>query len=697
MPRTHSEPGRSLVDGNDTPFGVAYYRVSTSEQANTSFDEDGFSIQAQRDYCQRKAAELGVQLVDEYVDRGKSARTTDRPALQALLARVTEDADIQYVFVHKLDRLARNRQDDVQIGLLLAKHRVRLVSCTENIDDSPSGRLVHGIMADIAEWYSANLSEEAKKGQRKKAESGGTPGNVPVGYVNARLRITDLGKDIGVVQLDEACAPIITECFNRYDTGLCTIADVAAYANDQGLRLRATRRLPARPVTGKHMQRLLRNRYYAGWVRFGGVEYRGDHPPLIDAATFDRVQALLSARDANKDKSRKRPHHLKGTLCCARCGRRLGITVATKRGIGAAYPYFYCLGRQVDKNNCSQGYTAVSAIEDAVRAYWARVRIPEDRIRSLRRAILENFSGKHAQSKVEIEKQRRRLREFERRRQKAKAAYYADVLDLSEFKAEQEAITHGMRAAEEIIAHWSVELESITRALDNALRLMADPQALYDAVPEGLKPLLVQTVFETIWILDHQVAGSKLTAPFAALLTLDARLALAERRTTATIRGADGGMDSGATYHRRRILPEVVRHTTSVQSGWLTVERPHGSLTVDKQNPGVPGGRGSKIDHVVGLARLNLNPHLARYLRGLPGTYAKPATPTHAPSSYHRPRRWRIRDRLSEQDIAALIVAFKAGTPKRVLAQRYGIAERSLKQLLRERGVKRRSRWDIQS
>lgn len=46
-------------------YGVAYYRVSTSRQANTTFDEDGFSIQAQRDYCQRKAADMGVQLVDE--------------------------------------------------------------------------------------------------------------------------------------------------------------------------------------------------------------------------------------------------------------------------------------------------------------------------------------------------------------------------------------------------------------------------------------------------------------------------------------------------------------------------------------------------------------------------------------------------------------------------------------------------------
>src|SRR5690242_1984059 len=105
-------------------YGLAYFRVSTSDQANTSFDDDGFSIQAQREYCQRKAAEMGVELVGEFVDRGKSARTADRPELQAMLARIKEDSEIQYVFVHKLDRLARSRADDVQISIFLANHGV---------------------------------------------------------------------------------------------------------------------------------------------------------------------------------------------------------------------------------------------------------------------------------------------------------------------------------------------------------------------------------------------------------------------------------------------------------------------------------------------------------------------------------------------------------------------------------------------
>jgi DNA invertase Pin-like site-specific DNA recombinase len=419
MSNTRTLPAPARETTTDTLYGLAYYRVSTSEQANTSFDEDGFSIQAQREYCQRKAADMGVQLVDEdrYIDRGKSARTADRPALQAMLKRIKEDTDIRYVFVHKLDRLARNREDDVQIGLLLAKHGVRLVSCTESIDDTPSGKLIRGIFADLAEFYSANLSEEAKKGLRKKVEIGGTPGKAPLGYVNERLKIVELGKNIGIVTTHPAFGAIITDCFKLYDTGLTTLGDVTAQANDQGLRLPATKNLPERPVTIQHMQRILRNRYYAGYIVYSGVEYQGEHEPLIDEPTFDRVQALLTARNLNKDKSKKRPHHLKGSIFCARCGRRFGITAPTKRS-GVTYPYFYCLGHQKDKNGCPQGYVPIGDIEDAVRDYWRFVRIPAERIQALRQVIVESFAGKHEQGQAEIDKARRRIIKLEQERKK---------------------------------------------------------------------------------------------------------------------------------------------------------------------------------------------------------------------------------------------------------------------------------------
>jgi Resolvase, N terminal domain len=100
----------------------------------------------------------------ERIDAGESARSADRPELQRMLSYLTEQRDIDYVIVHKVDRLARNRADDVAINLAISKAGATLVSCTENIDETPSGILLHGIMSSIAEFYSRNLANEVSKG-----------------------------------------------------------------------------------------------------------------------------------------------------------------------------------------------------------------------------------------------------------------------------------------------------------------------------------------------------------------------------------------------------------------------------------------------------------------------------------------------------------------------------------------------------
>ena len=56
----------------------------------------------------RRIRDESWELVDDYVDKGDSARTADRPRLRAMLARVGEDADIDAIVVHEADRLARD-------------------------------------------------------------------------------------------------------------------------------------------------------------------------------------------------------------------------------------------------------------------------------------------------------------------------------------------------------------------------------------------------------------------------------------------------------------------------------------------------------------------------------------------------------------------------------------------------------------
>ncbi|WP_206646007.1 recombinase family protein, partial [Actinomyces oricola] len=159
-PPTAPDPLLAMSQALTPKRAVSYIRVSTREQAERGGAEEGFSIPAQRDANKRKAASMGALVVKEFVDRGESARSANRPELQRMLAYLRRTPDVDYVIVHKLDRLARNRADDVEINRVFEEAGVRLISTSENIDQTPGGILLHGIMSSIAEFYSRNLANE---------------------------------------------------------------------------------------------------------------------------------------------------------------------------------------------------------------------------------------------------------------------------------------------------------------------------------------------------------------------------------------------------------------------------------------------------------------------------------------------------------------------------------------------------------
>jgi DNA invertase Pin-like site-specific DNA recombinase len=278
-----------------TPSGtkraVIYLRVSTNDQLKTDYDADGFSIRAQREACERKAGELGAVVVEEFVDRGESARSADRPDLQRMLTYLRSTGGIDFVIVHKVDRLARSREDDMAIVVAIRQANAKLVSATENIDETPQGKLLHGIMATIAEFYSANLATEARKGMRHKAMSGGTVSMAPMGYLNARERL-DGGKEVRTVVLDPERAQHVQWIFEAYASGNWSMREIADELNRRGLRKRGTRGgLAGIPIPVSYVEVILKNPYYTGVVVFDGVEYPGRHHALVDHETFEQVQA----------------------------------------------------------------------------------------------------------------------------------------------------------------------------------------------------------------------------------------------------------------------------------------------------------------------------------------------------------------------------------------------------------------------
>ncbi len=230
-----------------------YVRVSSKEQA-----ESGYSIEAQQGACRRYVAERGWALAGEYVDRGESARTADRPEFKRMLRENTTDP-ADFVVVHKLDRLARNIEDHVLVRGQLRKQQTRLVSVTEAIDESPMGRMMENIAASFAEWYSDNLGQEVRKGMTQKARNGLWPSMAPIGYQN--VRTGDGRKAESVLAPDPRMAPLVRDAFELYATGHWTLKTLATEMAKRGLRTRT-----GKPVARSKIAVMLHHSIYAGIV-----------------------------------------------------------------------------------------------------------------------------------------------------------------------------------------------------------------------------------------------------------------------------------------------------------------------------------------------------------------------------------------------------------------------------------------------
>ena len=476
---------------------ISYIRVSTKGQAARGDAAEGFSIPAQREANKNKAAALGAFIVKEFIDRGESARNAKRPELQKMLAYITEHNDIDYVIVHKLDRLARNRADDVDINRVLEQHNVRLVSTSENIDQTPGGMLLHGIMSSIAEFYSRNLAAEVSKGMSEKVKHGGTIGKAPLGYVNKQGK-NEHGKRHSWVEVDPVRGPLIAEAFREYATDTWTAKHLTEHLSARGLTQPATSRYPERPMTQSRLIDLLHNPYYRGVVSYQGVEYPGRHQALVDDETWHKVQTVLSAH-YNGERRRVHHHHLKTTVRCGQCGSRL-IIQNTKNKRGVVYPYFVCSYRQRQRDGCRFKAVLIDEVEAKVAELYRTIRITpaqRKRIAAHAECELERIYASRAEHVRQLEQQSRSLL---RKRQKLLDAHYADAIALDLLKQEQDQIAAQLASIDQQRAALSLKSHTVQTHLGYVLDLLEDCFRLYMQATPSLKKLLNGVFFTAVAI-----------------------------------------------------------------------------------------------------------------------------------------------------------------------------------------------------
>lgn len=541
---------------------ISYIRVSTREQAARGGTLEGFSIPAQRDANKKKAATIGALIVKEFVDRGESARSAKRPELQKMLAYIQERGDIDFVIVHKLDRLARNRADDVDINRALEQAGVRLISTTENIDQTPGGILMHGIMASIAEFYSRNLANEVIKGMSQKAKNGGTVGKAPLGYLNKQGRDPQ-GRETRWVDTDPTRGPLITQAFELYATGEWTLSSLAERLMTQGLTTLPTPSRPARTLDRNRLLDLLRNPYYRGVVVYQGVEYQGQHQALIDDNTWHTVQSVLSQHRSG-ERQRVHNHPLKTTIRCGECGGRLIVHMAKARS-GDIYPYFVCSYRQRNRSGCSFKAVLIEEVEERIASLYRSIQFTHEERESIEtylRAELDRIYQQQQSHTKNLEAQRTKLQD---ERDKLLQAHYADAIPLELLKQEQERISKQLALIEREIATLSADKEKVENHLSEALNLLEDCYRLYVSAPDALKKLLNNVFFDHIAVNPHddeapepvRTIAATPRPPFNRLLSNPLKEAAHAETPSGLVKGVQLNIRSDDVSCKSTVVPPV--------------------------------------------------------------------------------------------------------------------------------------------
>ena len=314
-----------------------YPRVSTQEQA-----KEGYSIGEQIERLNKYCEAMGWQVYKTYTDPGYSGGDTNRPGLQAMIEDV-KAGKVDKVVVYKLDRLSRSQLDTLYlIEKVFLANNTDFVSMSENFDTStPFGRAMIGILAVFAQLEREQIKERMGMGKEARAKEGkwGGGSSVPIGY--------DYNTTTEELKINEYEAMQIKEAVELFLKGT-PLRTMATLFHNKGYTYRG-RSGQISEWTPKRFKYVFASKLYLGYIRHRGEWYKGEHTPIIDEETFDKLSKLLSDRAdmyaKHKKKCRKYSSYLGGFIYCKQCGARYTKTSWNTRKKDIKSHYYTCYSR----------------------------------------------------------------------------------------------------------------------------------------------------------------------------------------------------------------------------------------------------------------------------------------------------------------------------------------------------------------
>lgn len=318
---------------------VIYARFSSDSQREESIED-------QIRECTLYAENRGLTVIGSYTDKALTGRSDKRPNFLKMI-KDSENGMFDYVICYKTDRFARNRWDASKYKNLLKNNGVRVIYSKMEIPKGPEGIILESVMEGIDEYYSANLSQNIRRGQTGNALKCMANGVYTFGY--------DIDKN-GFYVINENEAYAVRKSFEMIIDGFGDM-QIINWLNDNGYVNKM-----GRQFTKNAISRMVKCRKYIGEYSFADVVIENGMPAIIDQETFFKANVSYSNKKGRNTMNTQ--FIASKILYCGECGSSMFGTSGTSKN-GKKH-YYYCCRNKKDNKACNKENIKKEVLENEI-------------------------------------------------------------------------------------------------------------------------------------------------------------------------------------------------------------------------------------------------------------------------------------------------------------------------------------------
>lgn len=487
---------------------VIYARYSSDSQTEQS-------IESQLRICKEYAQKNDIVIVDTYIDRAMSGTNDNRVAFQKML-KDSSNHQFSVVLVYKLDRFSRNKYESVIHKKTLKDNGVRIISCMENIPDTPEGTLMEALLEGFNQYFSEELTQKVNRGLKESWLKGNATGGGHVfGYdiINKKYVVNEYEKEI------------VLKAFDMYSNGYRARV-IAENLNELGYH-----RINGKQFDEKYVLYILHNSRYTGVVEHHGEVYDKIFPRIIDDVLWNKVNTI---NEENKlAPSRKKEifdYILSGKLICGKCNHKMFGESGTSHTKEIHY-YYSCASKRKNKSSCDKKSIQKQLLEDLVINAISKLLGTEQNIEYLSTRIFECHQNRVKDNTTLklLEKQRKDI--YKSSQNLLKAIEQGIITDMTKSRLQQLET----ELAEKDIEINKEKLKDYSLLSKEEIETFLRKQVFEDMKDIKIRKLIINTFVRQIYLYDDKITilFNFATPPDKPKLTIEENIQTAEQISSA--------------------------------------------------------------------------------------------------------------------------------------------------------------------